>query len=68
MCQIFSIDYSKTPNNAVDLALKTMNFKGAKCSTEYVLKVCGQEEYLMGDEPLIQYKVISAKLFFSTRC
>lgn len=35
----------------------SFNIKGEKAS-DYVLKVCGQDEYLVGDYELIQYQYI----------
>lgn len=38
-----------------------LNVRGEKPS-DYVLKVCGQDEYLVGDHPLIDFQYIQDSL------
>ncbi|KAI1309369.1 Phosphatidylinositol 4,5-bisphosphate 3-kinase catalytic subunit beta isoform [Halotydeus destructor] len=53
----FAMDYNRTPEDVIDTALDIMSNHTYKAS-EYVLKVCGREEYMLGGEKLIKYKYV----------
>ncbi|XP_034936238.1 phosphatidylinositol 4,5-bisphosphate 3-kinase catalytic subunit delta isoform-like [Chelonus insularis] len=57
----FQISHDTTPYQLIDLILKkranTLMSKD-EIPSDFTLKVCGQEEYLIGDYPLIQYSYI----------
>lgn len=56
---------SRTPQQHIDTILKkkvnSLNMRGED-PRNYVLKVCGREEYLFGKEPLIQFLYIQEML------
>lgn len=54
-----SIEYDKTPEEAIELAINVLNARNSRRADEYVLKVCGRDEYLFGSEQLIKYEVIN---------
>lgn len=61
ICYKLQVDHMKIPDDAVKKALlKRSNTTGApfENSELYILKVIGQEEYLYGDYPLIQFKYV----------
>lgn len=57
----FSVPFTIKPSKLLEMVLNkkatSFNIKGEKPS-DYVLKVCGQDEYLVGDYDLIQYQYI----------
>lgn len=61
----FNVPYYITPAKMLDMVLAkkalTMNAKGDRAS-DYILKVCGQDEYLFGDYPLVQFLYIQDTL------
>ncbi|KAH9510277.1 Phosphatidylinositol 4,5-bisphosphate 3-kinase catalytic subunit delta isoform [Bulinus truncatus] len=61
ICYKLKVDLSSTPDEAVKKALnKRHTSTGAyiEDSENYILKVIGQEEYIYGDYPLIQFKYV----------
>lgn len=59
----FQISHDTTPNQLIVLILnKRASRQISRGQTEeakdFILKVCGQEEYLLGDYPLIQFSYI----------
>lgn len=60
-----SVPATRTPQQHIDVILhkfaKTLNMRVEK-PNNYVLKVCGREEYLFGDYPLIQFLYIQEML------
>lgn len=61
----FNIPYTMTPHQLLLTILNkkaiALNFRGEHPS-DYVLKVCGQEEYLVGEYPLVQFLYIQEVL------
>ncbi|CAG5011875.1 unnamed protein product [Parnassius apollo] len=60
-----NVPVSRTPQQHIDMILKkkvnSLNMRGED-PRNYVLKVCGREEYLFGKEPLIQFLYIQEML------
>uniref|UniRef100_A0A336MQM4 phosphatidylinositol 3-kinase n=1 Tax=Culicoides sonorensis TaxID=179676 RepID=A0A336MQM4_CULSO len=61
----FNVPYYITPAKMLDMILTkkalTMNAKGDRAA-DYILKVCGQDEYLYGEHPLVQFLYIQDTL------
>lgn len=61
----FNIPYTMTPHKLLVTVLNkkaiTLNSRGEHPS-DFVLKVCGQEEYLVGDYPIIQFLYVQEAL------
>lgn len=61
----FNVLYSITPLKMIEMVLNkkalTTNAKSDRIS-DYILKVCGQDEYLFGDHPLIQFHYVQDTL------
>lgn len=56
----FNVSRVTTPVELMEMIITKMNrsLKVNKRSDEYILKVCGQEEYIYGDSPLIDFVYI----------
>jgi phosphatidylinositol-4,5-bisphosphate 3-kinase catalytic subunit alpha/beta/delta len=60
----FNVPYYTTPNKLLDMILTKMQLtkmtmsEKNKRTADYILKVCGQDEYLFGDHKLIQFLYI----------
>ncbi|KAG7306900.1 hypothetical protein JYU34_007008 [Plutella xylostella] len=61
----FNVPVTRTPQQHIEYIINkkanSLNIRGDH-PRHYVLKVCGQEEYLLGDHPLIQFLYIQEKL------
>ncbi|XP_052755017.1 phosphatidylinositol 4,5-bisphosphate 3-kinase catalytic subunit delta isoform [Galleria mellonella] len=59
------VPFTQTPQQHIEIILrkqaKSLNIRGEH-PHNYVLKVCGREEYLFGDYPLIQFKYVQEML------
>ncbi|XP_030764150.1 phosphatidylinositol 4,5-bisphosphate 3-kinase catalytic subunit delta isoform-like [Sitophilus oryzae] len=66
----FEVDCSSTPNKLLEMVLSkratVLNIKNQKI-LEYVLKICGRDEYLLGYYPLLQFQYIQDCLSYSER-
>lgn len=55
------MSHSTLPSKLIEMVLNKkanlLNVRGEKPS-DYVLKVCGQDEFLVGDYPLIEFQYI----------
>ncbi|XP_063708405.1 phosphatidylinositol 4,5-bisphosphate 3-kinase catalytic subunit beta isoform [Culicoides brevitarsis] len=62
----FNVPYFITPSKMLEQVLAkkalTMNAKGEILTQDYILKVCGQDEYLFGDYPLVQFLYVQDTL------
>lgn len=61
----FIVPYQTTPHKLLDiiLAKKNLNLKRKDRASDYILKISGQDEYLFGEFPLVQFLYIQDTLF-----
>lgn len=69
MCQNFKVDSKMSAESVIEMGLKILaprfSQQQANGESRYILKVCGVEEYLRDDEPLISYNVSFAMLHYA---
>jgi phosphatidylinositol-4,5-bisphosphate 3-kinase len=58
MCQRFTMKISQTVQDAISYALSIMDARNTQHPEEFILKVVGQEEFLVGDNLLLDYMYV----------
>lgn len=60
----FEVSTSMTPNQLLELILskKKSKLNIREKTKDYILKICGQEEYIFGEYPLVQFLYIQDTL------